>query len=127
MKKVVRTTLNNYTYRRGIRDLNVQLYSHDRNNVGFEFVIKNEEDLSQYRATVLFDFQDTFAALETTGTIEGNVVKVKFDTDLITKCEEVIGYLMLDSETNSLDVFKFKFNVVLSQVDKHDLGKRGGR
>ena len=127
MKKVVKATLNNCTYTRGIRDLNVQLYSHDRNNAGFEFTIKNEVDLSQYRATVLFDFQDTFAALETKGTIEGNVVKVKFDTDLITKCEEVIGYLMLDSDTNSLDVFKFKFNVVLSQIDRPDLGKRGFR
>ena len=127
MKKVVKATLSNCTYTRGIRDLNVQLYSHDRNNAGFEFTIKNEVDLSQYRATVLFDFQDTFAALETKGTIEGNVVKVKFDTDLITKCEEVIGYLMLDSDTNSLDVFKFKFNVVLSQIDRPDLGKRGFR
>ena len=127
MKKVVKATLNNCTYTRGIRDLNVQLYSHDKNNAVFEFTIKNEVDLSQYRATVLFDFQDTFAALETKGTIEGNVVKVKFDTDLITKCEEVIGYLMLDSDTNSLDVFKFKFNVVLSQIDRPDLGKRGFR
>ena len=127
MKKVVKATLSNCTYTRGIRDLNVQLYSHDRNNAGFEFTIKNEVDLSQYRATVLFDFQDTFTALETKGTIEGNVVKVKFDTDLITKCEEVIGYLMLDSDTNSLDVFKFKFNVVLSQIDRPDLGKRGFR
>ena len=127
MKKVVKATLSNCTYTRGIRDLNVQLYSHDRNNAGFEFTIKNEVDLSEYRATVLFDFQDTFAALETKGTIEGNVVKVKFDTDLITKCEEVIGYLMLDSDTNSLDVFKFKFNVVLSQIDRPDLGKRGFR
>lgn len=127
MKKVVKATLSNCTYTRGIRDLNVQLYSHDKNNAGFEFTIKNEVDLSEYRATVLFDFQDTFAALETKGTIEGNVVKVKFDTDLITRCEEVIGYLMLDSDTNSLDVFKFKFNVVLSQIDRPDLGKRGFR
>ena len=127
MKKIVKATLTNCTYKRGIRDLNVQLYSHDKNNAGFEFTIKNEEDLSQYRATVLFDFQDTFAALETKGTIEGNIVKIKFDTDLITKCEEVIGYLMLDSDTNSLDVFKFKFNVVLSQIDRPDLGKRGFR
>lgn len=127
MKKIVKAALINSTYKRGIRDLNVQIYSHDKNNAGFEFTIKNEVDLSQYRATVLFDFQDTFAALETKGTIEGNVVKVKFDTDLITKCEEVIGYLMLDSDTNSLDVFKFKFNVVLSQIDRPDLGKRGFR
>lgn len=127
MKKVVRTSLNNVANKRGVRDLNIQLYSHDKNNAGFEFVIKNEVDLSEYKAKVLFDFQESFATWETKGTIEGNVVKVKFDTTFITKCEEVIGYLFLDSETDTLDVFKFKFNVVLSEIDKYDTAKRGFR
>ena len=127
MKKVVRTSLNNVANKRGVRDLNIQLYSHDKNNAGFEFVIKNEVDLSEYKAKVLFDFQESFATWETKGTIEGNVVKVKFDTTFITKCEEVIGYLFLDSETDTLDVFKFKFNVVLSELDKYDMAKRGFR
>lgn len=127
MKKLVRTSLNNVANKRGVRDLNIQLYSHDKNNAGFEFVIKNEVDLSEYKAKVLFDFQESFATWETKGTIEGNVVKVKFDTTFITKCEEVIGYLFLDSETDTLDVFKFKFNVVLSEIDKYDIAKRGFR
>lgn len=127
MKKLVRTSLNNVANKRGVRDLNIQLYSHDKNNAGFEFVIKNEVDLSEYKAKVLFDFQESFATWETKGTIEGNVVKVKFDTTFITKCEEVIGYLFLDSETDTLDVFKFKFNVVLSEIDKYDMVKRGFR
>ena len=127
MKKVVRTSLNNVANKRGVRDLNIQLYSHDKNNAGFEFVIKNEVDLSEYKAKVLFDFQESFATWETKGTIEGNVVKVKFDTTFITRCEEVIGYLFLDSETDTLDVFKFKFNVVLSEIDKYDTAKRGFR
>lgn len=127
MKKLVRTSLNNVANKRGVRDLNIQLYSHDKNNAGFEFVIKNEVDLSEYKAKVLFDFQESFATWETKGTIEGNVVKVKFDTTFITKCEEVIGYLFLDSETDTLDVFKFKFNVVLSEIDKYDMAKRGFR
>mgnify|MGYP000982224226 CR=1 FL=1 len=127
MKKVVRTSLNNVVNKRGVRDLNIQLYSHDKNNAGFEFVIKNEVDLSEYKAKVLFDFQESFATWETKGTIEGNVVKVKFDTTFITRCEEVIGYLFLDSETDTLDVFKFKFNVVLSEIDKYDTAKRGFR
>ena len=127
MKKVVRTSLNNVANKRGVRDLNIQLYSHDKNNAGFEFVIKNEVDLSEYKAKVLFDFQESFATWETKGAIEGNVVKVKFDTTFITKCEEVIGYLFLDSETDTLDVFKFKFNVVLSEIDKYDTAKRGFR
>lgn len=127
MKKLIRTSLNNVANKRGVRDLNIQLYSHDKNNAGFEFVIKNEVDLSEYKAKVLFDFQESFATWETKGTIEGNVVKVKFDTTFITKCEEVIGYLFLDSETDTLDVFKFKFNVVLSEIDKYDIAKRGFR
>ena len=127
MKKVVRTDFNSTTLRRGVRDLNVQLYSHDKNNAGFEFAIKNEVDLSQYKARALFDFRETDITWETTGTIEGNVVKVKFDTDLISKCEEVIGYLFLDSETDSLDIFKFKFTVILSEIDKQEVGKRGFR
>ncbi|MDU6766079.1 MAG: hypothetical protein E6446_01660 [Gemella haemolysans] len=127
MKKLVRTSLNNVANKRGVRDLNIQLYSHDKNNAGFEFVIKNEVDLSEYKAKVLFDFQESFATWETKGIIEGNVVKVKFDTTFITKCEEVIGYLFLDSETDTLDVFKFKFNVVLSEIDKYDTAKRGFR
>ena len=127
MKKIVRTSLNNVANKRGVRDLNIQLYSHDKNNAGFEFVIKNEVDLSEYKAKVLFDFQESFATWETKGTVEGNVVKVKFDTTFITKCEEVIGYLFLDSETDTLDVFKFKFNVVLSEIDKYDIAKRGFR
>ena len=127
MKKIVRTSLNNVANKRGVRDLNIQLYSHDKNNAGFEFVIKNEVDLSEYKAKVLFDFQESFATWETKGTVEGNVVKVKFDTTFITKCEEVIGYLFLDSEIDTLDVFKFKFNVVLSEIDKYDTAKRGFR
>lgn len=127
MKKIVRTSLNNVANKRGVRDLNIQLYSHDKNNAGFEFVIKNEVDLSEYKAKVLFDFQESFATWETKGTVEGNVVKVRFDTTFITKCEEVIGYLFLDSETDTLDVFKFKFNVVLSEIDKYDTAKRGFR
>ena len=127
MKKVVRTDFNSTTLRRGVRDLNIQLYSHDKNNAGFEFVIKNEVDLSQYKARALFDFRETDITWETAGTIEGNVVKVKFDTDLITRCEEVIGYLFLDSETDSLDIFKFKFTVILSEIDKQEVGKRGFR
>lgn len=127
MKKVVRTDFNSTTLRRGVRDLNIQLYSHDKNNAGFEFVIKNEVDLSQYKARALFDFRETDITWETTGTIEGNVVKIKFDTDLISKCEEVIGYLFLDRETDSLDIFKFKFTVILSEIDKQEVGKRGFR
>lgn len=124
MKKLVRTNLTNTPSRRGTKDLNIQFYSHDKNNAGFEFVVKNETDLSQYTAKVLFKFRDSNSTWQANGTIEGNVVKVSFNTDLIARCEEVLGFLFLDSDSDSLDVFKFKFNVVLSEIDKNEVEKR---
>ena len=124
MKKLVRTNLINSPTRRGTENLNIQFYSHDRNNAGFEFVVKNETDLSQYTAKVLFNFIDSASTWEANGTIEGNVIKVNFNTNLIARCEEVLGYLFLDSDSDSLDVFKFKFNVVLSEIDKGEVVNR---
>ena len=124
MKKLVRTNLNNSPTRRGTENLNIQFYSHDRNNAGFEFVVSNESDLSNYTAKVLFNFIDSASKWEANGTIEGNVIKVTFNTNLIARCEEVLGYLFLDSETDSLDIFKFKFNVVLSEIDKGEVANR---
>lgn len=124
MKKLVRTNLTNTPNRRGTKDLNIQFYSHDKNNAGFEFVIKNETDLSQYTAKVLFKFRDSNSTWQANGAIEGNVVKVSFNTDLIARYEEVLGFLFLDSDSDSLDVFKFKFNVVLSEIDKGEAEKR---
>ena len=124
MKKLVRTNLTNTPSRRGTKDLNIQFYSHDKNNAGFEFVVKNETDLSQYTAKVLFKFRDSNSTWQVNGTVEANVVKVNFNTDLIARCEEVLGFLFLDSDSDSLDVFKFKFNVVLSEIDKNEVEKR---
>ena len=124
MKKLVRTNLINTPSRRGTKDLNIQFYSHDKNNAGFEFVVKNETNLSQYTAKVLFKFRDSNSTWQANGTIEGNVVKVSFNTDLIARCEEVLGFLFLDSDSDSLDIFKFKFNVVLSEIDKNEVENR---
>lgn len=124
MKKLVRTNLNNSPTRRGTENLNIQFYSHDRNNAGFEFVVSNESDLSNYTAKVLFNFIDSASTWEANGTIEGNVIKVTFNTNLIARCEEVLGYLFLDSDSDSLDIFKFKFNVVLSEIDKGEVANR---
>ena len=124
MKKLVRTNLTNTPSRRGTKDLNIQFYSHDKNNAGFEFVVKNETDLSHYTAKVLFKFRNSNSTWQSNGTVEGNVVKVNFNTDLIARCEEVLGFLFLDSDSDSLDVFKFKFNVVLSEIEKNEVEKR---
>ena len=124
MKKLVRTNLTNSPTRRGTENLNIQFYSHDRNNAGFEFVVSNESDLTNYTAKVLFNFIDSASTWEANGTIEGNVIKVTFNTNLIARCEEVLGYLFLDSDSDSLDIFKFKFNVVLSEIDKGEVANR---
>ena len=124
MKKLVRTNLTNSPTRRGTENLNIQFYSHDRNNAGFEFVVSNESDLTNYAAKVLFNFIDSASTWEANGTIEGNVIKVTFNTNLIARCEEVLGYLFLDSDSDSLDIFKFKFNVVLSEIDKGEVANR---
>ena len=124
MKKLVRTNLTNTPSRRGTENLNIQFYSHDKNNAGFEFVIKNETDLTQYTPKVLFKFRDSNSTWQANGTIEGNIVKVNFNTDLIARCEEVLGFLFLDSDSDSLDIFKFKFNVVLSEIDKGEVANR---
>lgn len=124
MKKLVRINLTNTPSRRGTKDLNIQFYSHDKNNAGFEFVVKNETDLTQYTPKVLFKFRDSNSTWQDNGSVEGNIVKVNFNTDLMARCEEVLGFLFLDSESNSLDVFKFKFNVVLSEIDKNEVEKR---
>ena len=124
MKKLVRTNLTNSPTRRGTENLNIQFYSHDRNNAGFEFVVSNESDLTNYTAKVLFNFTDSASTWEANGTIEGNIIKVTFNTNLIARCEEVLGYLFLDSDSDSLDIFKFKFNVVLSEIDKSEVANR---
>ena len=124
MKKLVRTNLTNSPTRRGTENLNIQFYSHDRNNAGFEFVVSNESDLTNYTAKVLFNFIDSASTWEANGTIEGNIIKVAFNTNLIARCEEVLGYLFLDSDSDSLDIFKFKFNVVLSEIDKGEVANR---
>ena len=124
MKKIVKTIFSNDNKVRRTRDFNIEIYSHDRNNAGFEFVIKNETDLSKYVPKFLFHFLDSRYYWETQGTIEGNKVSVKFDTELITRSEEVLGYLTLDSETDDIDAFKFRFNVVLSEIDKDSTVKK---
>ena len=124
MKKLVRTNLTNSPTRRGTENLNIQFYSHDRNNAGFEFVVSNESDLTNYTAKVLFNFIDSASTWEANGTIEGNIIKVAFNTNLIARCEEVLGYLFLDSDSDSLDIFKFKFNVILSEIDKREVANR---
>lgn len=117
MKKLIKLEFNNTTKERKTEDSYSELYSHDKNNGSFEFEILNET-LTTEQVTALFKFTESNKIWKTTGTVEGNKVKVTFDTTLITQNETVICYLYFDEEQRTSDTFRFKFKVKVSEIDK---------
>ena len=117
MKKLIKLDFNNTTRERKTEDSYSELYSHDKNNGSFEFEILNET-LTTEQVTALFKFTESNKIWKTTGTVEGNKVKVTFDTSLITQNETVICYLYFDEEQRTSDTFRFKFKVKVSEIDK---------
>ena len=117
MKKLIKLEFNNTTKERKTEDSYSELYSHDKNNGSFEFEILNET-LTTEQVTALFKFTESNKVWKTTGTVEGNKVKVTFDTTLITQNETVICYLYFDEEQRTSDTFRFKFKVKVSEIDK---------
>lgn len=117
MKKLIKLDFNNTTRERKTEDSYSELYSHDKNNGSFEFEILNET-LTTEQVTALFKFTESNKIWKTTGTVEGNKVKVTFDTTLITQNETVICYLYFDEEQRTSDTFRFKFKVKVSEIDK---------
>ena len=117
MKKLIKLEFNNTTRERKTEDSYSELYSHDKNNGLFEFEILNDT-LTTEQVTALFKFTESNKIWKTTGTVEGNKVKVTFDTSLITQNETVICYLYFDEEQRTSDTFRFKFKVKVSEIDK---------
>lgn len=117
MKKLIKLDFNNTTRERKTEDSFSELYSYDKNNGSFEFEILNDT-LTTEQVTALFKFTDSNKIWKTTGTVEGNKVKVTFDTTLITQNETVICYLYFDEEQRTSDAFRFKFKVKVSEIDK---------
>lgn len=117
MKKLIKLEFDNTTRERKTEDSYSELYSHDKNNGSFEFEILNDT-LTTEQVTALFKFTESNKVWKTTGTVEGNKVKVTFDTSLITQNETVICYLYLDEEQRTSDTFRFKFKVKVSEIDK---------
>ena len=117
MKKLIKLNIENTTNLREIEDSFCEVYSHDRNNGSFEFEITNDT-LANETVTALFKFLRTGGYWKTTGTIEDNKIKVKFDTSLITQNEDVVCYLYLDDTERDSDIFSFKFRVKLSELDR---------
>ena len=117
MKKIIKLDFNNTTRERKTEDSYSELYSHDKNNGSFEFEILNDT-LTTEQVIALFKFTESNKIWKTTGTVEGNKVKVTFDTTLITQNETVICYLYFDEEQRTSDTFRFKFKVKVSEIDK---------
>ena len=117
MKKLIKLDFNNTTRERKTEDSYSELYSYDKNNGSFEFEILNDT-LTTEQVIALFKFTESNKIWKTTGTVEGNKVKVTFDTSLITQNETVICYLYFDEEQRTSDTFRFKFKVKVSEIDK---------
>ena len=117
MKKLIKIDFDNTTRERKTEDSYSELYSHDKNNGLFEFKILNDT-LTTEQVIALFKFTESNKIWKTTGTVEGNKVKVTFDTSLITQNETVICYLYFDEEQRTSDTFRFKFKVKVSEIDK---------
>ena len=117
MEKIIRLSIENTTKIRHIEDSYCELYSHDKNNGAFEFEI-SKGTLTNENVVALFKFLRSGSYWKTNGTVEDNKIKFNFDTSLITQNEEVVCYIYLDKEERNSDIFRFRFKVNLSEIDK---------
>jgi len=117
LEKIIRLSIENTTKIRQVEDSFCELYSHDKNNGAFEFEI-SKGTLTNENVVALFKFLRSGSYWKTTGTVEDNKIKFNFDTSLITQNEEVVCYIYLDKEERNSDIFRFKFKVNLSEIDK---------
>lgn len=117
MEKIIKLSIENTTKIRHVEDSYCELYSHDKNNGAFEFEI-SKGTLTNENVVALFKFLRSGSYWKTNGTVEDNKIKFNFDTSLITQNEEVVCYIYLDKEERNSDIFRFKFKVNLSEIDK---------
>ena len=117
MEKIIRLSIENTTKIRQVEDSFCELYSHDKNNGAFEFEI-TKGTLTNENVVALFKFLRSGSYWKTTGSVEDNKIKFNFDTSLITQNEEVVCYIYLDKEERNSDIFRFRFKVNLSEIDK---------
>ena len=117
MEKIIRLSIENTTKIRQVEDSFCELYSHDKNNGAFEFEI-SKGTLTNENVVALFKFLRSGSYWKTNGTVEDNKIKFNFDTSLITQNEDVVCYIYLDKEERNSDIFRFKFKVNLSEIDK---------
>lgn len=117
MEKIIKRTISLTTKKRDSRNkLFEEFYSHDKNNAVFEFTVENgipTEDI-----VVLFHFKRTNRHLEVRGRVDNDKIIVNFDTSLIIKDEQVAGYIYYENGEKSNDVYRFMFDVHVSEIDK---------
>lgn len=119
MQKIIRLETENTPLERWTENSACEIYSHDNNNGHFEIEVMNEA-LTDETVTALFIFEESESVWRTTGTIEENKIKFKFDTTLITQDETVVCVLYLDNERENNDFYRFSFKVKISEIDKLD-------
>ena len=117
MEKIIRLSIENTTKIRQVEDSFCELYSHDKNNGAFEFEI-SKGTLTNENVVALFKFLRSGSYWKTNGIVEDNKIKFNFDTSLITQNEEVVCYIYLGKEERNSDIFRFRFKVNLSEIDK---------
>lgn len=119
MQKIIKLETENTTIERWTENSACEIYSHDTNNGHFEIEVMNEA-LTDETVTALFIFEESESVWRTTGIIEENKIKFKFDTTLITQDETVVCVLYLDNERENNDFYRFSFKVKISEIDKLD-------
>ena len=121
MEKIIKRTISLTTKKRDSRNkLFEEFYSHDKNTATFEFTV--EGGVPTEEIVVLFHFKRTNRHLEVRGRVDNDKIIVNFDTSLIIKDEQVAGYIYYENGEKSNDVYRFMFDVHVSEIDKeHDL------
>lgn len=117
MEKIIKRTISLTTKKRDSRNkLFEEFYSHDKNNAIFEFTV--EGGVPTEEIVVLFHFKRTNRHLEVRGRVDNDKIIVNFDTSLIVKDEQVAGYIYYENGDKSNDVYRFMFDVHVSEIDK---------
>lgn len=121
MEKIIKRTISLTTKKRDSRNkLFEEFYSHDKNTATFEFTV--EGGIPTEDIVVLFHFKRTNRHFEVHGRVDNDKIIVNFDTSLIVKDEQVAGYIYYENGDKSNDVYRFMFDVYVSEIDKeHDL------
>ena len=115
MKKTIEKKLEITSNNRDVDRLHQEFFSMDKNIAEFKFTLDN---LSANKVICLFYFKKSKRYSMVDATIEDNTFTVKFDVSLITMDEPVVGYIYFEEVEKSADVYSFRFNVRVSELDK---------